>query len=150
MLRDRTTVKTQPGLFLQPFIVSQLSGAVIADVVAGSEVTATEFAVTSWLDIVGTATPTELATELGLSLTTLSAMIDRLVSKKQVKRAPHPLDGRSYLLELTAAGKKTNSRNGRRFNEALQRLRSHLEGDSDEVLVALRRLEDGLRAMLEN
>src|SRR5258706_285521 len=61
MLRNRTTVKVQPGLFLQPYIVSQLSGAVVVAVVEGSEVTATEYALTSWLPIVGSATPTELA-----------------------------------------------------------------------------------------
>src|SRR5207237_5311300 len=79
MLRDRTTVKVQPGLFLQPFVVTQLSGEVIVGVVEGSEVTATEYAVTSWLAIVEPATPTELSGDLGISPTTLSAMIDRLV-----------------------------------------------------------------------
>ena len=69
MLRNRTTVKVQPGLFLQPFVVAQLSGTVIVDVVEGSDVTATEYALTSWLNVVGDeATPTELARDLGLSL----------------------------------------------------------------------------------
>ena len=150
MLRNRTTVKVQPGLFLQPFVVSQLSGAVIASLVEGSEVTATEFAVTSWLNVLGSATPTRLAAELGMSPTTLSAIIERLVRKKQVRRVRHPHDGRSYVLELTEAGKKTNARNGRRFHDALQRLRAHLEGDPEEVLESLRRLEDALRALLDS
>ena len=149
MLRDRTTVKVQPGLFLQPFVVTQLSGAVIIDVVEGSEVTATEYALTSWLNIVGDATPTELAHDLGLSPTTVSAMIDRLVGKKQVRRVRNPDDGRSYLLELTEAGKRTNARNSRRLSEAIEALRRHLEGDPDEILAAMRLLEDGLRKMLE-
>jgi DNA-binding MarR family transcriptional regulator len=150
MLRDRTTVKVQPGLFLQPFIVTQLSGAVIVGVVEGSEVTATEYALTSWLNIVGDATPTELAHDLGLSPTTVSAMIDRLVGKKQVRRFRNPDDGRSYLLELTEAGKRTNSRNSRRLTESVEALRGHLEGDPEEILAAMRLLEDGLRKMLEN
>src|SRR5207248_2949747 len=126
MLRDRTTVKVQPGLFLQPFIVSQLSGEAIAAVVAGSELSPAEYAVTSRLNIVGSATPTELAAELGMPPTTLSAMIDRLVRKKQVRRVRHPDDGRSYVLELTAAGKRTNTRNGKRLSEAVDALRGHL------------------------
>ena len=138
-----------PGLFLQPFVVAQLSGAVIVDVVEGSEVTATEYALTSWLKVVGDATPTELAGDLGLSPTTVSAMIDRLVRKKQIRRVRHPEDGRSYRLELTAAGAKTNNRNGRRLGEALGRLRDHLEGDPEEILAAMRLLEDGLRRMLD-
>ena len=149
MLRNRTTtVKVQPGLFLQPYIVSQLSGAVVVAVVEGSEVTATEYALTSWLHVVGDATPTELAADLGLSPTTVSAMIDRLVQKRQVRRVRNPEDGRSYLLELTEAGKKTNLRNSRRLAEAIQTLRGHLEGDPEEILAALRLLENGLRTML--
>jgi DNA-binding MarR family transcriptional regulator len=150
MLRNRTTVKVQPGLFLQPYVVSQLSGAVVVAVVEGSEVTATEYALTSWLDIVGDATPTELAADLGLCPTTVSAMIDRLAQKRQVRRVRNPEDGRSYLLELTAAGKKTNARNSQRLSEAIETLRGHLEGDTEEILAALRLLEDGLRKMLDS
>ena len=53
MVRDRTTVKLQPGLLLQPFILSQLVGAVLARVVEGSDVTPSEYAVTSTVAILG-------------------------------------------------------------------------------------------------
>jgi DNA-binding MarR family transcriptional regulator len=149
MIRNRTTVKVTPGLFLQPFVVAQLSGAIIESVVEGSDVTATEYAVTSWINVVGGATPTELADRLGLAPTTLSAMIDRLVRKKQVRRVRHPDDGRSYRLELTAKGKATNARNGERLRQAIETLRSNLEGDPDEILGALQRLEAALRRSLE-
>ena len=64
MIRNRTTVKPKPGLFLQPFVVAQLSGTLIEAVVEGSEVTASEYAGTSWLGVVGGATPTDLARDL--------------------------------------------------------------------------------------
>jgi DNA-binding MarR family transcriptional regulator len=147
MVRTRTTVK--PGLFLQPFVVSQLVGAVIDEVVEGSAVTTSEYAVTSWLNVVGRATPTELSQTLGLSPTTLSAMIDRLVRKGQLRRVRHPEDGRSYVLEPTGAGKATNARNAKRFEQALTRLRGHLDGEPEEILEAMRRLEDALRKTLE-
>jgi DNA-binding MarR family transcriptional regulator len=117
----------------------------IEAVVEGSEVTASEYAVTSWLGVVGGATPTDLARDLGLSPTTLSAMIDRLARKQQVRRVRHPEDGRSYLLELTTRGKATNARNAQRFEKALQALRARLDGEPEEILGALRRLEDALR-----
>jgi DNA-binding MarR family transcriptional regulator len=145
MVRNRTTVKVQPGLFLQPFVVAQLSGTLIEAVVEGSEVGASEYAVTSWLGVVGSATPTELARDLGLSPTTLSAMIDRLARKKQVRRVRHPEDGRSYLLELTPKGQATNARNAQRFEKALRAVRARLDGEPEEILEALRRLEDALR-----
>ena len=146
MIRNRTTVK--PGLLLQPFVVSQLAGALVSEIVEGSEVTASEYAVTSWLNVVGGATPGDLARELGLSPTTLSAMIDRLVAKKQVRRVRHPEDGRSYVLEPTARGKKTNARNAERFGAVMRRVTASLEGDPEEILEAMRRLEAALRAGL--
>src|SRR4051794_21482092 len=140
MMRNRTTVKLQPGLFLQPFVVSQLVGTVLEDVVDGSGISSPEFAVTSSIAIFGSVTPTELARTLGMAPTTLSATIDRLVRKGQVRRRPNPDDGRSYVLELTAKGKATNARIGVRFEKAIGAVRSNLEGDPADVLAAMRLL----------
>lgn len=148
MLRNRTTVKHKPGLFLQPYVLAQLSGALIVQVVEGSDVTASEYAVTSWIAINSGITPSELADELGLAPTTLSALIDRLVQKKQVRRVRHPEDGRSYRLELTARGRETNVRNSRRLERALSDLRSNLEADPEEILESMRALEAALRKTL--
>jgi DNA-binding MarR family transcriptional regulator len=149
MVRTRSTVKAQPGLLLQPFVVSQLTSVLVNEVVGGSEVAGPEFALTSWLAVVDGATPTELARDLGLAPTTLSAMIDRLVHKRQVRRVRHPDDGRSYRLELTARGKATNTRNVARFAKVIARLRANLDGDEEAVLDALRTLEAALRATID-
>jgi DNA-binding MarR family transcriptional regulator len=146
MIRNRTTVK--PGLFLQPFVVSQLSGRLIEQIVEGSEVSPAEYAVTSWLNATGSATPGEISRELGITPTTLSAMIERLVGKKQIRRVRHPEDGRSYLLEPTARGRATNARNGKRFLRTVAALRANLEGDPEEILDAMRVLESALRTTL--
>jgi DNA-binding MarR family transcriptional regulator len=145
MVRNRTTVKAQPGLLLQPFVVFHLGAALIDGVIEGSEVVGAEYAVASWLGAGGGATPTELARELGLAPTTLSAIIDRLVRKKQVRRVSHPEDGRSYVLELTAAGRATNRRNSERFARMRERLLANLEDDPEVVLALLRRYEEALR-----
>jgi DNA-binding MarR family transcriptional regulator len=145
MMRNRSTVKLEPGLLLQPFVVSQLVGAVIERVVEDSGVSGSEFAVTSSIGVLGSVTPTELARTLGLSPTTLSAMIDRLVRKGEVSRTRHPADGRSFVLELTPQGTATNARLGRRFRQVIGEVRGHLDGDPDEVLAAMRLLEDALR-----
>src|SRR4051812_49819504 len=88
MMRSRTTVK--PGLLLQPFVLSQLGGLLIEQMVEGTEITPSEFALTSWVNVNGDATPTELSRDLGLAPTTLSAMIERLVRKGQLRRGPAP------------------------------------------------------------
>jgi DNA-binding MarR family transcriptional regulator len=146
MVRSRTTVK--PGLLLQPVVLSQLAGRLVEDVIAGSGVVGVEYAVASWLGARGAATPSELARELGMAPTTLSAVIERLVQKRQVRRVANPDDGRSYLLELTAKGKATNARNAARLGELLERVRADLEADEEDVLVAMRVLEDALRRAL--
>ena len=147
MIRNSTTVK--PGLFLQPHVVANLSGTLIEQIVEGSGITASEFAVSSWVNVRGTSTPGELSRELGLSPTTVSAMVDRLVRKKQLRRARHPEDGRSYVLEPTAKGRSTQAAIGKRFAKKLQAVRGNLaEGDAEEILEAMRRFEDALRKTL--
>jgi DNA-binding MarR family transcriptional regulator len=75
-------------------------------------------------------------------------MVDRLVRKKQIRRVRHPDDGRSALLELTPRGKATIVQNNGRLLAMLKALRTNLDGDPEEILETLRRLEDGLRRTL--
>jgi DNA-binding MarR family transcriptional regulator len=49
-------------------------------------------------------TPTAVSGASGIPLTTLRDAIQRLVDRGLVRRARHPSDGRSYLLELTSRG----------------------------------------------
>jgi DNA-binding MarR family transcriptional regulator len=126
-------------------VVSQLSGTLIERIVEGSDVTPAEFAVTSWLNVTEQATPGEISRALGITPTTLSAMIERLVRKREIRRVRHPGDGRSYLLEPTAKGKATNARIAKRFARTIAELRENLEGDPEEILEAMRALEDALR-----
>jgi DNA-binding MarR family transcriptional regulator len=146
MVRTRTTVK--PGLLLQAVVLDQLGGALVADVIAESGLTGGEFAVASWLNIRERATPSELATDLGMAPTTLSSIIERLVRKGQVKRVPNPEDGRSYLLQLTAGGKATNAANAARFQRMITRVRAELDRDEEEILEAMRALEAAMRRAL--
>jgi DNA-binding MarR family transcriptional regulator len=145
MVRHRSTVKAQPGLFLQPFVVSQLVAEVVDHVIEGSGLVGSEYAVASWLNSIGGATPSELARQLGLSATTLSAIIERLVRKNEVRRVRNADDGRSYVLEPTEQGRDTYRYCGRRLLKARDRLSANLEGEPEDVLAALRLLEDALR-----
>ena len=117
--------------------------------IEGSDVVGVEYQVASWLNVVGRATPSELAGDLGLAPTTLSSVIERLVRKGQVRRVANPDDGRSYLLELTPRGKATNARNSTRLARVIARVRSNLELDEEELLAQLRAFEVALRASLE-
>lgn len=151
MMRTRSTVKkttARPGLFLQPHVVDELVGVVIDRVIDGSGLTGPEYALASWLNVLGQATPSKLADDLGTAATTISATVDRLIRKGQVRRVPNPDDGRSYLLQLTPKGKATNARNAERFAKQLAALRANLDRDPEEILDALRALEAALRKTL--
>jgi MarR family transcriptional regulator, 2-MHQ and catechol-resistance regulon repressor len=147
MVRTRTSVK--PGLLLQPYILSRLAGQLLEAVSVGNGFADNEYAVASWLNICGEATPTELAADLGMKPTTLTAVIERLVTKGLVRRLANPDDGRSYVVELTAKGKATNARAGEHFDRVMTRLRANLAGDREEILAHMRVLEDAMRKTLD-
>lgn len=48
----------------------------------------------------------ELAEKLGITTGTLTVMVDKLEQKGLIRRRPHESDRRSYLIELTPAGRK--------------------------------------------
>ena len=132
-------------LWSQPQPIQVLALFSVGEVPAGFVWQGKEYAVTSWLNIAGSVTPGEISRSLGITPTTLSAMIERLVRKKEIRRVRNPQDGRSYLLEPTAKGKATNARNGKRFEATIAQLRANLDGDPEEILEAMRRLEEALR-----
>ena len=138
----------RPGLFLEPFVVSQLVGSVIGEIVAGTGLSGTEFAVVSSLALWDDPTPTALAHMLGMPPTTLSAVLKRLEARDLVRRARDPNDGRRHVLRLTVKGRRARDKAVERFPGWLERVNEHLGGDPEDVLEPMRRLEAALRAAL--
>src|SRR4051794_14983708 len=138
----------RPGLFLQPFVVSQLVGSVIAEIVDGTGLSGTEFAVVSCLALWDDPTPTALARMLGMSPTTLSAVLKRLEERDLVRRARDPSDRRRHVLRLTSKGRRARDRAVERFPAWIERVKAELGADPEEVLEPMRRLEEALRAAL--
>ena len=138
----------KPGLFLQPFVVSQLVGSVIANIVEGTGLSGTDFAVVSSLAVWQEATPTELARLLGMPPTTLSAVLKRLEARGLVQRLRDVNDRRRHILALTTRGMETRNRAIERFPDWLNRVRAHLDSDPENVLEPMRQLEAALRAAL--
>src|SRR5262245_53200973 len=119
----------KPGLFLEPFVLSQLVGAVIAKVVEGSGLGGKDFAVASSLAVWSEATPSELASLLGMAPTTMSSVLGRLERRGLVERLRDPNDGRRYVLRLTDEGMRLRNAAIERFPEWLDRVRTHLGED---------------------
>jgi len=62
------------------------------------------YAALSAIGAFGPLTLTELASILGMPLTTASDVVRRLEGRGHARRGPHPADGRAQLLELTPDG----------------------------------------------
>jgi len=85
----------------------QTLGARLERVFAAHGLTGGDFAVIATIVRLGgqPLTQKKLMSELNLTAGTISVRIDRLVSNGLVRRTPDSADGRSYLIELTAAGR---------------------------------------------
>jgi DNA-binding MarR family transcriptional regulator len=86
------------------------------------------YAMLSLIGVRGSVRLTEIASELGMPLTTASDVMRRLESRGHVRRTPNPQDGRSFLFTLSAKG----DREWRRGWGALQRIDAALVSRIDE------------------
>jgi DNA-binding MarR family transcriptional regulator len=139
-----------PNVLLQSFITGQLASELLRRELGGSGMSPNQFGVQSVIGAFGPLTPTELATRLGMAPPTVSAWIKRLLEERQIERRPHPTDGRSYLLEVTPAGRAALEAVFPRFGSALRRVEEALGADLDVAWEGGRRFEQALRTALVN
>lgn len=141
------TAKRDPTMLLQRvFTAGKLVELVVDEELEAAGVPPQLFSLLAWIDSYGPLSPTALSAESGMPPTTLRDNIRRLVARGDVRRLPNPNDGRSYLLELTAAGKSRMRAARRPLEAALRRLADHLPrpvddyfDPADELLVAAAR-----------
>ncbi len=138
------------NVLLQSFITGQLASELLRRELEPVGMTPSEFGVQSVIAALGPLTPTELSTRLGMPAPTVTAWIKRLTEAGQVRKQPHPSDGRSYLVEITEAGHAKCLEAGPHFGAALTRLEALLGDELDAVWSGGVRFEEGLRAALES
>jgi DNA-binding MarR family transcriptional regulator len=136
------------NVLLQLFILGQLAGTLLGREFARDGVDRSSYAVLTTIGAYGPATPTELATLLGMPLTTLSAAVAKL--GPLVERSPHPTDGRSHLLELTEAGREAALAGQPALRRALDAVHEAAGGRVAELEQALLELQEVLRAALDD
>jgi DNA-binding MarR family transcriptional regulator len=135
------------NVLLQTFRTVDAVRELMAEVVAGAGVTPDEWAVLSAIGVLGPVPPTELAARLRIPPTTISRYVGGLVESGLAARAPNPDDGRSYLLELTPAGRDVAATVVPRMRSALDRLAA--EAPVDDIAAALVQLERAARAAVD-
>ena len=113
-----------------------------------------EYAVYSAVFEAESLTPTTMAARLGMPLTTVMDHVRTLADRGHARRIPHPHDGRSYLVVLTAEGLAAHRDANRRFERAYRAFAAALpDGEATakaalaEVRGAAERAREGLTAV---
>ena len=125
-------------------------GGLVERELAADGVEVADYAVLSLVGVRAPVRLTEIAAELGMPLTTMSDAIRRLEARRHVLREANPLDGRSVLFGLTAAGDSE----WRRGWPALRRVEALLSQEVGDPAVLRAALEElgavAAKALQEN
>lgn len=122
------------GPFLLTHAISQLTGRLMAEHMAGSGLSPSDFAIYSVIHAEERITPSKLADIVGLPPTSLSYVIRRMEDLGDIRRIANPDDGRSVLLELTAKGHRLTHKAEEGFSRAIRAFRGELDIDERHLL----------------
>lgn len=139
--RDRT-VDVPGGLsnvLFDVWLVSRATTALLDEALRPCGLDADEFAVYSVLSSGDGMTPSDLAQWMSAPATTVSSYVKRFEARGHVRRAPHPDDGRSYLVQLTDAGRRVHREAGEHFTPLLEEVN---RAGATDMYETSRRLRD--------
>jgi DNA-binding MarR family transcriptional regulator len=140
---------TSPNLVFRTFVVDQLVGGLLGEAIAPSGLGPGEFGVLSAMRVVQPVMPSELAAELGMPPTTLSAHIRRFDERGWIERTANPRDGRSYLLSVSAPGVEALEAAYGGLRRTIEELEAALDRPAEDVGEALAALERALRRVAD-
>ncbi|MGO8958507.1 MAG: MarR family winged helix-turn-helix transcriptional regulator [Streptosporangiaceae bacterium] len=133
-------------LLFDMWVAANSARAVLDEALRPSGLGAEEFALYSAIRRDGGITPTELASLMALPPTTVSSIVGRLERRGHARRAPNPGDGRSYRIELTAAGMAAHAAAARLFAPVLAKVESALAAEVAGARALLAAIRDAVRA----
>jgi DNA-binding MarR family transcriptional regulator len=96
----------------------------------------------------GSITTTEVASRLGIAVTTASDRIRRLEERGFAERMPNPADGRSHLVSLTTSGRAAFESSFAGWRKAVAELEQELTMPSARIAEAVRELDRAMREIL--
>jgi DNA-binding MarR family transcriptional regulator len=145
---EQSGADRQISLLFDVFVVNQRLRALLAQALTDEALRPDEYAVYSVLYEHGTLTPTEMATALGMPVTTTLDYLRAMDRRGHTKRTRNPADGRSYRVSLTMDGLAAHQRTHAAWEVAVQRLEGALGRPVREVRAALHALDDAASAAL--
>ena len=106
---------TTYSLFFDLFVLGQRTRELLAAAMATSPLRPEEYATYSVVFEDEAVSPTAMAAQLSMPLTTVVDAIRTMESRGHVRRIPNPRDGRSYLVVLTGEGLRAHAEANARF-----------------------------------
>jgi DNA-binding MarR family transcriptional regulator len=104
------------SLLFDVFVLGQRIRQLMAVGLEDAPLKPEEYAVYSVVFEEEAVSPTTMASMMSMPLTTVADYVRTMESRGHVRRIPNPRDGRSYLLVLTASGRKAHRDTNRSFN----------------------------------
>ena len=129
------------SLLLEVYATFHKSGQLVDRACEGTGITPEDFAFVSIVGGREPVTPSEIAREFGLSLSTVLFRATRNVELGFVERLDNPDDGRSFLLRLTPKGRSAWRAAGERLHRLVTSLEKRLDRPADEIQEALLALQ---------
>jgi DNA-binding MarR family transcriptional regulator len=120
------------------FEVSTRLGAYLGRALEGTGVRPAEYAVYSLMLEAGPRTPSELASMLGMPISTLSTYLTAMLGRGDARRIPNAADGRSVRVVLTDRGRGVVRAVNPPFTRALVALEANLDAPVADVRAVLR------------
>ena len=137
------------SILFDVFALNQSVGRLLAQAMRDGPLTPAEYAVYSAIFELEAASPTQVATRLGMRLTTFIDQLRVIESRGHARRVGHPSDRRSYRIVLTGAGLAAHRRANRDFERAHVAFTSHLATEPDDARAGLLALRRAAEAALE-
>ena len=147
MAKRQAITERRLSTLLLVVALNQRIGRLVDRELAADGVEPADYALLSLIGVRGPVRLTEVASALGMRLTTVSDAVRRLESRGAVLRLENPDDGRSWLFRLTDAGDDE----WRRGWPALRRIQARLAellDDEEAVRAALVELGDAAEQAL--
>jgi DNA-binding MarR family transcriptional regulator len=114
------------SLLFDVFALGQRTRTLVALAMSGCELRPDEYAAYSVVFETPKITMTALARELGAPVTTAADYVRAMQRRGHVRREGHPTDSRSYVLTLTAAGRRAHRAASTAFQRAHRALATAL------------------------
>jgi DNA-binding MarR family transcriptional regulator len=132
------------------FVLNQRLRTLLSVALAGTGLRPDEYAVYSLLYEAGPLTPTHMAKQMGMPLTTVLDYVRSMRARGHLSRKPHASDGRAYQLRLTVEGLAAFHTASAAWNRSLSRLEPSLAIPVRDARRALHAIDDAAESLLRS